>query len=632
MYKYFFLQLLAIPLISMGQDYKVSSIPDSLKENANIVKRIDQTQIIIKDFGKAYIHHKWAYTILNEAGNKVALYKNYYDKFHNLSDITGKMYDSIGNLLKSVKKKDIADLADNDEESLISDSRRKVFAFYNKAYPYTVEFEDEVERNGIYNLENWFPVEQNNLSVQQSSLQVETPVNYHLRYKQFCYNAAPTITTDKDKITYLWQIANQKAIQEEILQPPINEIMPTVFLAPTNFEMAGYSGNMETWNSLGKFNAQLNLNRQTLPDNIKQQVHKLTDELNNEEDKVKILYQYLQNNTRYINVSLGIGGWQPFDAAYVAKNKYGDCKALTNYMVSLLKEAGIKANYALIFGDDDLKGVYADFPMHLFNHVVCCVPLKTDTIWLECTSQTRSAGYMGTFTGDRLALLIDDDGGHLVHTPTYGMDDNIKIRKINATIDEDGNLIAEINTHFSGIAQEASHSIFHDGNKDEQEKYFNRSINLPTYKVEKIEFKETKNKVPAMDEYLKLRSDNYATIMGKRLIVRPDIINVENKMPSGKQRQFDILIPYSYKEIDSIDIVLPEKYTVESLPKNVTTETKFGKYSVNYKISNDKIEMVRLQTHNAVQLPATEYDDLVKFYDFMYKTDHAKIAFIKPGE
>ncbi|MCZ0211748.1 hypothetical protein OZK63_41035, partial [Streptomyces sp. UMAF16] len=79
------------------------------------------------------------------------------------------------------------------------------------------------------------------------------------------------------------------------------------------FQLQNYTGSMQSWQSFGKFINQLNAGHDMLPDNIKQQVHLLTDHLQNQQQKIVTLYQYLQKNTRYINIALGIGGWQPFD-------------------------------------------------------------------------------------------------------------------------------------------------------------------------------------------------------------------------------------------------------------------------------------------------------------------------------
>ena len=128
--------------------------------------------------------------------------------------------------------------------------------------------------------------------------------------------------------------------------------------------------------------------------------------------KVAVLYDYLQKNTHYVLVTFGIGGLQPYEASYVARNKYGDCKALSNFMVALLKEAGIKSYPVAIWGGEEEREFVKDFPSHQSNHIICAVPIEKDTVWLECTtSQFLPAGYLSWFTANRFGLLISENGG-----------------------------------------------------------------------------------------------------------------------------------------------------------------------------------------------------------------------------
>ena len=337
----------------------------------------------------------------------------------------------------------------------------------------------------------------------------------------------------------------------------------------------------------------------------------------------------MQQNTHYILIVLGMGGWQPCDAAYVAQNKYGDCKALSNYMISLLKEANINAKYVLVTAGAGNRGLWPDFPSPYFNHVITCVPNGKDTTWLECTSQTMSAGFTGKFTDNRDVLLIDDDGVHVVHTPVYTAQNNLDSRKVNAVIDENGNLVAEIHTMHSGLQQELQHSLIYSVNKEEREKYLNKHYNLPTYKIESVEYKEQKGKIPVIDEYIKMSSLNYASVSGKRIFLQPNLFNKGSKYAEEKNRKYAVQIKYSYVDIDSINIQIPPGYKVEAMPKTENIKTKFGEYKIEYQFEGNTIHLIRFHEENANTYPAEEYSNLVKFYDAIYKADRAKMVFVK---
>ena len=628
-----FICLLVICLATNAQDYNVAAIPDSLKTDANAVLRSEVLEVHIKSLEKTIIKHKYAITILNEAGAGYAEYYNRYDAKSPLYDISGALYDATGKKLKTVKRKDIADVAMQDGFSLMLDDRIKTHNFFYNVYPYTIEYEDEQDIKGSYNLESWHPVANDKYAVQQSNYTVIYPADYQLRYKEYNYTGKPSINTTKET-SITWQLANFKPIITEIGQPSLQEILPLVRIAPTDFVYEGCKGNFSTWQDYGKFQLMLNKDRDALPDNIKQQVHALTDKLSTVEEKTKVLYDFLQKNTRYISIQLGIGGFQPFEAKYVAEKKYGDCKALSNYMVALLKEAGVTANYVIAFGGRGKGSDRVDlgFPADYFNHVIACVPNGKDTIWLECTSQDVSAGYMGEFTGNRKVYVVDEKsgGGYITYTPIYKYTDNVQSRQVKAVIDKDGNLQAVVNTHAAALQQDEMHDLLHSATAEQRTKYLNEHISLPTYKIEKNDYKETKGDIPAMDETLVITSPNYASISGKRLFITPNIFNKSTmKLPTDKPRKYDIELSFPFRDIDTVNITIPEGYTLESVPQNLTLNNKFGVYSALYNITPNSIQLVRLKERTKSRFPASDYEELAKFYDAMFKADRARVVFIK---
>lgn len=301
-------------------------------------------------------------------------------------------------------------------------------------------------------------------------------------------------------------------------------------------------------------------------------------------------------------------------------------------MIALLKEAGIKGKYIEIYGGSTPPPFLQDFSFSQANHVIACVPMAKDTLWLECTSQTASPGYMGSFTGNRNALLIDETGGHLVHTPHYNINDNVRVRVIKAIADVQGNLTASISSSYLGLQQDFPHSLMHDASKEEREKYLNKVFNIATYQVLKSNYTEHKGSIPSVDEDLEVLIANYASITGKRLFIAANLFGASaNRLQPDTGRRYDYIIKDAYRHIDSAEIKIPAGYTAESIPKDISITTPFGKYTSSVKLIDDKIVYYRLLESYSGRYAAKEYSNLVKFYEQVFKAERSKLVLVKEG-
>jgi hypothetical protein len=610
--------------------YAVSAIPPALIKNANVVKRMEEERFTLKSPGEAVYYRKYAITILNENGDKYSSFSQYYDKFVEIKKIEGLLYDAMGIKIKELKNKDIQDYSGVSDISLIDDNRVRFHSFYYKVYPYTIEYTVELKYNGTMFYPYWQPIDGEFCAVQQSKFIFECPLNYEFRYKSFNYDGQPVDQTAAMQ-RKIWEVKELPAIVREPYSPSLQQLTTGVIFGPTEFEMQNYKGNMKSWQELGKFMYALKEGRDELPANIKQKVHEITGGIKDPKEKIRALYEYMQKNTRYVSIQLGIGGWQPYDAKYVATKGYGDCKALSNYMYSMLKEAGIPSYYALINAGRTKSNIESAFPTAHFNHVILCAVLNsTDSVWLECTSQTMPSGYLGNFTDDRYALLITEEGGKLVRTPKYGLKENLQQRIIKAKLEPDGMLTAEIKTNYTGMQQDDLHMMINNLSKDKVKEYLSEELEFPTYTINNFSYKEKKNILPSIEEELFVTVEHYATISGKRLFIAPNIMTRSSrKLKAGDDRKYDIDLLIEYMDTDLVEIEIPGGYKPESIPTDVAIDSKFGKYKASVHIENNKITYTRSIEQYSGKFPKSDYSEMVKFYDAIYKADRNKLVFVK---
>ena len=619
----------------IAQDnYNVDLIPAKLKENADAVIRLDEKSFTILNPGKAIIKEHLSVTVFNERGEeKHGVFYIHYDKFTKINSLEGTLYDATGKVIQRLKKSNIKDVGIGAFEDEISDTRYQLAGFGKKSYPYpyTIEFISEEETKNMMFYPEWEPMSNEHTSVEKSTFSIIHSPSINFRFKEINIVNPGIIYKGEKEIQQTWTLENTSAYDNENYKP--HYLHPEVITAPVEFEVEGYKGNFNTWSDFGKFYFQLNNNRGELPANIKTKVKELTDGETSTLKKIEKLYDFLQANTRYISIQLGIGGWQTREAKEVGTKGYGDCKALSNYMVALLKEAGINSYVALIHAGDDAPEIIEDFPHNQFNHVIACVPVSNDTVWLECTSQFESLGYQGDFTGNRMALLITPEGGKLVNTITYNPSDNLLSRNAKVTVDESGNAIASVVTDYKGIQQKRLNYVMHSYNSEKQKQWLQKSINISSFELKSFSFSEKKGRIPAITEKLELAITRKANVSGTRFFITPNLIPDFFSQPviKGTRKSPLFLNPneYNIQDIDTIRYQLPPNYEIESMPDPVKIQSPFGEYSLTITFADNNLIYCRKVIVKGGTYPAATYPDWSSFVKKVRKNDNLDVVFVK---
>lgn len=608
--------------------YAVSAIPDSLKKDVNAVLREHTTTLTIKSPGRARQEEKEVITVLNEKGKGHLLFVQYPDKFNKVEDIEINVYDEKGNYIRHYKRKDLEKAYDNDGMSLITDNKMIYGIISAEKYPITVEYNYTNVFEGVLEFKDFYP-QLPEQTIQKSSYTIVTTPNNKIRYKNYRCGLQPSVKEENGTITYNWSVQNSGAIKLE--DGIASRDIPKVMIAPTLFEMDDYDGDMSSWQSFGKW--QINLINQTnkLPEQSQGFYRNLVKDAKTEREKVAILYKYLQDNFRYVSIQLGIGGWKPFSAEFVESKKYGDCKALSNFMQAMLNAVNIRSHYAIINAGYDEMPVDKDFPQNVFNHVILCVPQPKDTIWLECTSRTQPFAVLGNFTENRNAFLITENGGVMVPTPRSKASSNVLHSNTLINLTENGSGTAAIDIHHSGeFTDELNNRLFES--TDQVKK---------SYLINRVGFKQPDdlqiNKKDVNGSQYTLHYDmSYEKIpdfsTGSKMFLNARLYKFWNTiLPKAEKRDSDYYLEFPLIKADTTVYQLPEGFIVETMPKPAIIKDAIGQFESDYKYDAGKRQIqttCRIIIDQHV-IKAAHYLEAAKFFSDIVKEQQQKLVIKK---
>ncbi|WP_035141787.1 DUF3857 domain-containing protein [Flavobacterium daejeonense] len=622
--------LLMSQLQAQKKEYLFSQIPDSLKENADAVVRLNQIDINIVSQRSMNIKSQRVITVFNEKGlSAIDAFEN-YDKKISIKNIEARILDVFGNEIKKIKRKDFKDVSAISGSTLFSDARYIYLDYTPTQYPFTVVFDSEIESSNTAFIPSWYPFKNYFVGTELSVLTVNVSGNLGFKKKEINFNGfnieKNTDTSTQLKYTAKFILAQK---QEPYCAPTM--VFPRLLMSLDSFNLEGKDGNAKSWKEFGKwyYDEILDGTVQLTPETeakIKNLVGTETDVIK----KAKIVYDYVQKKSRYVSVQVGIGGWKPMLAADVDRLGYGDCKALTNYTRALLELVGVPSYNTILYGDSYKRNIQSDFVSIQGNHMILAIPYKNDYVWLECTSQDDPFGYQGKFTDDRTVLIIKPTGGEIVHTKIYEDKGNLQKSKGTYLLDEKGSLSGNISIVSEG-SQYSNKARLEHVHPDEKEAHYKEYwSNINNLKLGKIVFTNDKDKVTFLED-VSINAANYANISGNKLLFSINVYNQQgNAIKRIRNRKYPFEIQRGYLDTDEINIVLPKGYEIEFLPDNFDLKTKFGEYKTEIvKTEDGSLIYKRFLLVNKGVYTNMEYDEYRLFIEQISRNDNAKIILTK---
>lgn len=618
-------------IFSQTNLYTSLTIPEHLKKHANAVIRSNNTHVVLESSNEMRVIRKRIITVLNKEGDDNIHAYTYYDPGIKVKMLEAIVFNSLGKQIKKIKKKDFKDVSAVSGGTMYSESRKKYLEYTPIAYPYTIEFTSEVVTGSTAFLPYFMPIGGYFVSVENSSYTLDYVSGMTVRKKEKVFNDMELLKNEsQNKIHY--SVKNIKAFTPEDFSPSFLNMVPKVMFALKEFTLEGVHTKVEDWNEFGKwmYNDLIKDTYDLSSESIRDIQNLVKDETNNI-DKAKKIYQYVQDKTRYISVQVGIGGWKPFNASQVDKLGYSDCKGLTNYTMSLLKAVGVKSNYTVVYAGKSQQSIEKDFTAMQGDHVFLNIPLDNDkNIWLECTSQKVPFGFIGDFTDDRDVLVITPEGGVIKHTKKYNTEESTQIIKGKYSISNSGVIDADLTVSSKGIQYDDKYRLESKTDRDldvhykKRWKYINNIVfNTKTIKNNKkdVEFIES----------IAFQATNYPKMLGNRMLLTLNALNRITNIPDRyRDRKLPLKIKRGFKDIDEVEIELPTDFKIESIPKNISIENKFGSYKTEIeKKSENTLVYKREFIVRDGEFPKEDYNAFRDFYKEVLRQDNSKIALIK---
>jgi transglutaminase-like putative cysteine protease len=404
-------------------------------------------------------------------------------------------------------------------------------------------------------------------------------------------------TKGKDVI-YEWSVNNLESIKIDANSPSLRYFAPHVIVAVKSYHTSAgtksvLSGLDDLYAWYSSFVSDL---RKTEPSkDLVAIVDGLRSPADSEEEVVRKIYYWVQDNIRYIAFEEGMRGLIPHNGSYVCEKRYGDCKDMASLIVNMMELAGIRGYYTWI-GTRDIPYPYTKFPTPMVdNHMIATyISPEGNYYYLDATSNHTPFGLPSSMIQGKEALIGKSPGEYEVKVVP------VIPKEVNATVDSVYLAIRATEVEGKGSMSLDGYSMVFAGyrldrvEKEATEKYVaqlagkgNNKFYLDTFSLTGLVNRDE----PTHIDY-DFRIGDYFQRIGNEIYVNMNLNKDRyNDFINTKMRQTPLENDYKYVKEEIVVLEIPEGYAVDYLPPDVGHQGRTLGINVDYEFDDKHVTM-----------------------------------------
>ncbi|MCS6901647.1 MAG: DUF3857 domain-containing protein, partial [Myxococcales bacterium] len=392
----------------------------------------------------------------------------------------------------------------------------------------------------------------------------------------------------------------------EPLAPPLSELAASVGVS-----------TFSSWNEVGAWYWGLSKDQFDTDEEVRKKVAEITRGKTEELEKIRAIYSYVVQRTRYVALEFGIEGFRPRRCAQTLARGWGDCKDKATVLITMLRELGIEAHMVLVRTGMRGEGPSEPPSYAFFDHAIAYVPKYG--LFLDGTAEYTGMNELPAMDRGAYGLIVKAGGeATLIRLPEPPAEATLRRRHIEVTIPESGPSTLEARIETTGALAAEWRQNFHAPGTQRARVAAELGAQFGGLSLAAGPQGLDVSDLEDIEQPVKIRFRGKSSAMSRALgsdlafSIAPLTSLVARYAPLSS-RKLDVKLPFAYGLDDEWVVKIPPGNVVKQTPGDKNLQGPYGRLELKTEVAPGKATVKVKLRLDKTRIPPTEYDAFRKF-------------------